>query len=226
MRRAKASAGTFQPTMLEGYPEGFWIFRRRLDTAAQIRMILLARELALKAPLITPVNEHGSEYRLQITSWGPFGWIDDGSGRRYVREHPKTRQPWPAIPAEVRAVMKAAAREAGCPAFEPDSVLVNFYPAGAAKNSRLGLHADRSERNRNAPIVTLSLGQSAAFVLGGAAYSDPTQEIALDGGDVIVMAPPARHFYHAVDRLLDTSPPEAAPLKGGGRISFTARQYL
>jgi alkylated DNA repair protein (DNA oxidative demethylase) len=218
---------THQPSLLQVYPQGFYRFPAMLDTAAQARMILHARRLAREAPLYTPRNQYAQPYRLQITNWGPWGWTDDETnGRRYVRNHPETGRPWPSIPPEVRALMKNAAREAGCPSFEPDTVLMNFYPAGDENPGRLGLHRDSTERNQDAPIVTLSLGASAVFLLGGERYNDPTQEIVLDGGDVVVMAPPARAFYHAVDHLLAKPSPDAAPLKGGGRISFTARQYL
>ena len=45
--------------------------------------------------------------------------------------------------------------------------LVNYYREGET----LGGHVDDVERNQEAPIVAVSLGCSAVFLLGGAALS-------------------------------------------------------
>jgi alkylated DNA repair protein (DNA oxidative demethylase) len=208
------------------FPAGFSLFRQMLDAAAQTRMIDLARTLARQAPLITPVTRWGVPYKLQVTSWGDWGWYADQDSQRYLRTHPKTGKRWPPIPPEVRELMKTAAAEGGCRRFEPDTVLVNFYPETQEKSGSLGRHRDTTEKNLNAPIVTLSLGASASFGLGGLEYADPVEQIPLDGGDVLVMAGPARLMYHSVDHLLTNSPASSVQLKTGGRISFTARQYI
>ncbi len=220
------SRDSHQLGLIELHPAGFALLKQLLDRDRQEHMIGLARALVKEAPLYTPRNRWGADFRLQITSWGEWGWHSDTEGARYIRTHPETGRPWPKIPREVRELMKEAAGLAGVKRYEPDTVLVNFYKEDDDKPGRLGLHQDKTERNQEAPIVTLSLGASCVFGLGGLDYNDPVQEIPLDGGDVVVMDGPARMLYHTVDRILKTSPPTSAQLRTGGRISFTARRYL
>ena len=55
-------------------------------------------------------------------------------------------------------------------AWEPDVALVNYYREG----DTLGGHKDDAERNIHAPIVALSLGCDAIFLLGGACSAVPS----------------------------------------------------
>ena len=48
----------------------------------------------------------------------------------------------------------------------PDSCLINRYEPG----TRLSLHQDRNERDFSQPIVSVSLGLPAVFVLGAQAF--------------------------------------------------------
>ena len=60
-------------------------------------------------------------------------------------------------------------------AWEPDVALVNYYREGET----LGGHVDDVERDQDAPIVALSLGSSAVFLLGGAyrSFSCPERAV-------------------------------------------------
>jgi alkylated DNA repair protein (DNA oxidative demethylase) len=57
----------------------------------------------------------------------------------------------------------SAANKAGFDDFMPDSCLINEYQAG----SKMSLHQDKDEADLSAPIVSISLGISATFLLGG-----------------------------------------------------------
>jgi alkylated DNA repair protein (DNA oxidative demethylase) len=59
-------------------------------------------------------------------------------------------------------VVAGAAREAGYSLFLPDACLINRYEPGA----RLSLHQDKNERDFDQPIVSVSLGLSAIFIIG------------------------------------------------------------
>lgn len=210
----------FQQGLLEQLPDGVKLFRGRVDQAQQLRLVELARGLCRQAPLLQPRTRYGVDFNLQISSWGKWGWISDESGYRYERLHPVTGQPWPEIPDEARRVMQSAAHDAGYDQFDLQTVLVNFY---RRETGKLGHHQDRTEKNLNAPIVTISLGDSCIFGIGGLYHSDPVQEIALDSGDVLVMGGLARLYFHEVIRLL---PGTSQLLKAGGRISLTGRTYM
>jgi alkylated DNA repair protein (DNA oxidative demethylase) len=94
---------------------------------------------------------------------------------------------------------------------------VNHYRGEA----RMGLHLDADENAKDAPVISVSLGDSALFRLGGPTRKGPTQTLTLRSGDVMVLAGEARHFYHGVDRII----PGSSPLvPGGGRINLTLRR--
>jgi alkylated DNA repair protein (DNA oxidative demethylase) len=67
------------------------------------------------------------------------------------------------MPAVFERLARNAADEAGFANFTPDACLVNRYEPEA----RLTLHQDKNERDYDAPIVSVSLGLPARFLLGG-----------------------------------------------------------
>ncbi|KIY50920.1 hypothetical protein FISHEDRAFT_38493 [Fistulina hepatica ATCC 64428] len=93
--------------------------------------------------------------------------------------------------------------------YEPDAGIVNFYQV---KDTLMG-HVDHSEVCATAPLVSISLGNSAIFLIGGTTRETPPTPILLRSGDIVVMAGPAcRRAYHGVPRILDDSlPPSLAP---------------
>src|SRR3546814_3536807 len=66
----------------------------------------------------------------------------------------------------------------------------------------MGLHRDGDEETFAAPVVSLSLGDSAVFRIGGAERRDPTTSLRLHSGDVLVLAGPSRLAHHRIDRVL------------------------
>ncbi|KAI0781307.1 hypothetical protein BD413DRAFT_608470 [Trametes elegans] len=94
--------------------------------------------------------------------------------------------------------------------YEPDAGIVNFYQT----KDTLMAHVDRSELSATSPLVSISLGCAAVFLIGGLTRDDPPMPILLRSGDVVVMSGPAcRRAYHGVPRILEgTLPPH---LEGG-----------
>jgi alkylated DNA repair protein (DNA oxidative demethylase) len=90
----------------------------------------------------------------------------------------------------------------------------------------MGVHQDKDERRETleagVPIVSVSLGDTARFVLGGLTRREPTRPILLRSGDVFVMGGPARLRFHGVTRIL---PGTAPPGTGPGRFNLTFRTY-
>src|SRR5690606_29463464 len=100
----------------------------------------------------------------------------------------------PGMPEVLRGLATLAAARAGFPRFEPDSCLINRY----APRTKMGMHRDADERDFAAPIVSVSLGLPATFVLGGLRREDPTTRVPLTHGDVVVWGGVDRLRYHAV----------------------------
>lgn len=82
--------------------------------------------------------------------------------------------------------------------FQSQAAIVNYYPQG----STLSGHTDHSEINLDAPLFSISFGQSAIFLIGGPNRSDPATPILLQSGDILVMSKESRLCYHAVPRIL------------------------
>jgi DNA oxidative demethylase len=109
-----------------------------------------------------------------------------------------------------------AASLAGFYHFRPDSCLINRYQAG----NKLGLHQDRHECDYAQPIVSVSLGLPAIFLLGGLERTDPARRILLEHGDVVVWGGPSRMRFHGVLPLK----PGIDPLTGVYRLNLTFRK--
>jgi alkylated DNA repair protein (DNA oxidative demethylase) len=186
----------------------------RLDLAEQRRLLAEIRQVLAEAPLFGPVMPRsGSPYSVRMSNCGPLGWLSDRGGYRYTPIHPATGRPWPAIPAMVLGLW----REATGALYDPEACLVNYY----GPEAKLGLHRDEDEAAREAPILSISLGDTALFRLGGPERRSPTRSVRLGSGDVLVLSGPSRHWFHGVDRIL---PGTSQLLPEGGRINLTLRR--
>lgn len=185
-----------------------------LDRDAQAALLDDIRAVVRAAPLFTPrMPRTGKPFSVRMTNCGGLGWVSDETGYRYQPNHPNTNDPWPAMPERLLEAWDALS---GYP-HPPEACLVNFYPAKA----RMGLHQDRDEQNFEAPVVSLSLGDTGLFRFGGTARTDPTRSVRLQSGDAIVFGGPARLIFHGIDRVIAG---DAGLLKEGGRINMTLRR--
>jgi alkylated DNA repair protein (DNA oxidative demethylase) len=99
----------------------------------------------------------------------------------------------------------------------PEACLVNFYGGDA----KMGLHQDRDEEDFEAPVVSISLGDTALFRLGGTTRGGKTQSLKLASGDVLILEGPSRLAFHGIDRVIARS---STLLRDGGRINLTLRR--
>jgi len=166
------------------------------------------------APLYTPVMPRsGNPLSVRMSNCGPLGWLSELSGYRYARVHPVTGASWPAIPD---AILDLWHRTTGV-AYGPEACLINYY----GPEARLGLHRDEDEDAQGAPILSISLGDTALFRLGGPTRKSPTRSVRLTSGDCMVLEGPSRDWFHGVDRIL---PGTSRLLPEGGRINLTLRR--
>lgn len=195
-------------------PEGFRYLPDFLGPEAQAALIGELSGLTATAPLYRPtMPKSGRPFSVRMTNAGSHGWFSDRGGYRYVARHPQTGQPWPAIPAALLELWRAVA---GYPA-DPQCCLVNVY----APEARMGLHRDTDEATFAAPVVSLSLGDTAIFRIGSSERRGPTTSLRLHSGDVVVLGGEARLAYHGIDRVLGGS---SRLVPGGGRINVTLRR--
>ena len=87
----------------------------------------------------------------------------------------------------------------------------------------MGLHQDRDEEDFDAPVVSLSLGDTCLFRIGGTTRQGPTRSVRLASGDAVVLGGEARLAFHGVDRII---PGTSRLIAEGGRINLTLRRVI
>lgn len=190
-------------------------YPQQLDPAAQAALLGAIREIIAEAPLYTPtMPRSGNPMSVRMTNAGPLGWVTDKErGYRYQATHPETQKSWPAIPRMLLALWETLADYP----HPPEACLINYY-AGAAK---MGLHQDRDEEDFAAPVLSVSLGDTGIFRVGGTSRKDPTQRFELKSGDVFVLDGADRLAFHGIDRILRGT---SELLPEGGRFNLTLRR--
>jgi alkylated DNA repair protein (DNA oxidative demethylase) len=193
---------------------GLRLYPGYLDRNRQIELLAALRDVLAAAPLFAPrMPLSGRPFTVRMSNCGPLGWVSDASGYRYAATHPQTGRPWPPLPA----ILLAAWDELGHYPHRPQACLINFY----GETAKMGLHQDRDEDDFDAPVVSLSLGDSCLFRVGGRKRGDPTRSLRLHSGDALVLAGAARLAFHGVDRIL---PGTSTLLAEGGRFNLTLRR--
>ncbi|EOA38150.1 hypothetical protein CARUB_v10009622mg [Capsella rubella] len=131
---------------------------------------------------------------LRKLRWSTLGLQFDWSKRNY-----DVALPHNDIPDALCQLAKkhaAIAMPAG-EEFRPEGAIVNYFGLG----DTLGGHLDDMEADWSKPIVSMSLGCKAIFLLGGKSKEDPPHAMYLRSGDVVLMAGDARECYHGVPRI-------------------------
>ena len=167
-----------------------------------------------------PTVRGGAKMRLEMVCFGRH-W----NAMTYRYEDTRTDfdgLPVQPLPNDFSRLAKRIAAAVGM-SMAPDICIMNRYTGGG----RLGLHQDKDERPETLaagiPVVSVSLGETAKFLLGGTRRKDPITRLLLKSGDAFVLGGPSRLRYHGVAAVLcGTAPRE---LEVEGRYSLTFRQY-
>jgi DNA oxidative demethylase len=216
MTHGSETAGSLRPTARGMAVGGFGlrVVPGYLDRQTQEELLAALRAAVRRAPVYTPrMPKSGHPLSVRMTNCGALGWMTDAEGYRYQPNHPQTGEPWPPIPE----ILLAAWRDLSRYPHPPEACLVNVY----GPKARMGLHQDRDEDEMSAPVVSLSLGDSCQFRIGGAKRNDPTRAFRLASGDAVVLGGSARLAFHGVDRIIAGT---STLLPEGGRINLTLRR--
>lgn len=193
--------------------QGFRLLPQHLSPDAQASLLAEVMARIEVAPLYRPITPGGKPMSVTMTNFGALGWCTDARGYRYQSTHPLTGQPWPDIP---KTLMDLWFDVTGV-TVPPDACLVNVYDAAA----KMGLHQDRDEADLTYPVLSVSLGDTAIFRIGGQKRTHPTRSVRLASGDVCMLAEQARMAFHGIDRIIAGS---GRLIPGGGRINLTLRR--
>jgi alkylated DNA repair protein (DNA oxidative demethylase) len=199
--------------------EGLVYLAGRLARPEQEALLAWVGAVLAEAPFFTPrMPRTGKPFSVAMSNAGPLGWLSDRErGYRYEPRHPETGRPWPAISP---LLLDLWAETTGYP-HPPEACLINYYRPGA----KMGLHQDKDEQDFDAPVLSVSLGDTAVFRIAEQ-RGGPSRSMKLASGDVLVMGGASRLSYHGIDRLLGGSSRLLAPPRWpeGGRINLTLRR--
>ena len=196
--------------------DGFLHASGYFDRMSQEALLAEVQTVVSAAPFYRPtMPKSGRPMSVKMTNAGTLGWVTDQAlGYRYQKFHPNTGEAWPVIPKTLLTLWDAVS---GCSA-PPEACLVNWYHCNASK---MGLHVDKDEEAKDAAVVSVSLGASAWFRLGGPERRDKTMRMRLDSGDVIVLGDASRRYFHGLDRVIPNS---STLLPSPQRINLTLRR--
>jgi DNA oxidative demethylase len=191
-----------------------------LTIGEQRELVVACQEWAKPpAPMAHTKLPGGGVMSVQTVCLG-WHWLPYRYSRRADNVDGQAVTPFPGwlVALGRRAVVAAGFGDDSAASYEPDAALVNLYDATA----KMGLHQDKDEKV-NAPVVSLSLGDSCVFRFGNTENRNrPFADIELRSGDLFVFAGPARFAFHGVTKIL----PNTGPSIGcdGSRLNITLRQ--
>jgi alkylated DNA repair protein (DNA oxidative demethylase) len=206
---------------------GLVLFQSRLPAAKQREIWTLCQSLAEGAVPMYKPTVRGPSTALGTGKKMSVGMLCLGKHWNALTYSYEERRsdfdglPAPPIPSELIDLAQSAATDAGF-TISPDVCIMNYY----SPDAKMGVHQDKDERPETLaagiPIVSVSLGDTARFVVGGLSRREPTFPVMLASGDVIVMGGPSRLRYHGVTRILPGTAPAGT---GPGRVNLTFRQW-
>jgi alkylated DNA repair protein alkB family protein 1 len=132
-------------------------------------------------------------------SWATAGYHYDWTARSY---HEGAKSPMPILLGDLATLFARTAllvEKSKSTTFTPSASIVNYYNT----KSNMGGHRDDLEMALDKPIVSISMGLPAIFLLGGKTKDDsPVVPILIRPGDVLCMGGDCRLNYHGMARLL------------------------
>lgn len=160
----------------------------------------------------TESNKDVSKYRdyLKKLSWSTLGYQYIWSERKYVKEK------FVEFPQELQKLTDELSVICGFSPYKAEAAIINFYD----ENQSMGGHLDNAEYEMTKPIVSISFGNQAIFLLGGETRDIEPIPILVRSGDVIIMGGRSRYCYHGVARILDNTLPESLKIKNDIKSNF------
>jgi len=201
------------------------VFRKGfLDHREQARVVELVR--GIEPGFYVPKTRWGKSMNLRMNCLGGH-W----SARDY-KYHPTRadvdQRPCAPIPDELQTLARRALLDTGY--LKPSEVrpygtcIVNWYDEQGGK---LGDHIDNSESPDSLasgyPVVSLSVGASCVFRIGGLERRGTYEEHVLESGDLVIFGRSRRLAFHGVKKILPDTTPPGLGFDEPGRINLTFR---
>lgn len=127
--------------------------------------------------------------------WATLGYHHNWNTRNYSKGHRTD------VPEDVARMSINIAHALGFKKYKAEASVVNFYH----ESSSLCPHQDLSELDLSFPLISVSFGLDAIFLIGSDVKTSKPTAIFIRSGDVVVMSGRSRTAYHALPRVMSTS---------------------
>ena len=127
-------------------------------------------------------------------SWATMGYHYDWTKRTY-KEEAKSPMP-PEIQHLAAELLERMFPNAG--SFKAEAAIVNYYNL----KQQMGGHRDDLEFDFTKPVVSISLGLPAIFLLGGTTRNEAPLPVLVRPGDVMLLAGKSRLAYHGMAKVI------------------------
>lgn len=127
--------------------------------------------------------------------WATLGYHHNWNTRHYSKGHRSD------VPEDVARMSINIAHALGFQKYKAEASVVNYYH----ESSYLCRHQDLSEVDLSFPLISVSFGLDAIFLIGSDIKIAKPTAIFIRSGDVIIMSGQSRTAYHALPRVMTTS---------------------
>jgi len=134
------------------------------------------------------IGKDSGFYKLR---WASLGFHYDWTKRLYHKNEKSD------FPDELAQKANSLAKKVGL-CIDSEAAIVNFYPFDGS----MGGHIDDAELTLDYPIVSMSIGCAAVFLIGGKTKDKDPTAIFVRSGDVVIMGGHSRLCYHGVPRIV------------------------
>ena len=193
----------------------------------QVEIVRECRQLGVgPGGFYRPSLKNGAKMKLWMMCLGK-NW--DPITRSYGPTRPFDGAQAPAIPEAFKKIVQAATTIASeVPGISPDICIVNYYN----DCGKLDLHQDKDESksslSQGLPVISISLGDTAEFLIGDTRDKDKATKINLESGDVLIFGASSRLLFHGISHVKPITTPTWLIEETGfrpGRLNLTFRQY-
>ena len=116
--------------------------------------------------------------------WVTLGYHYNWTERTY------NDQNYTQFPTKLGELSRKFSSFVGFDKFEPEAAIINFYQT----DSTLCGHLDNVEETFDMPIVSISFGNTAVFLIGGQTKDVEPVPMFVRSGDVVIMSGHSRYF--------------------------------
>ncbi|EGC35581.1 hypothetical protein DICPUDRAFT_55106 [Dictyostelium purpureum] len=147
-----------------------------------------------------PLDKNGERlptYRalLDKLAWATLGYQYQWTPRLYTEEF------YEEFPDDLQELVQKIAVATKFDPYVAEAATINFY----SEDSIMGGHLDNAEQEMEKPIISISFGSTAVFLMGAETRDIAPVPLFIKSGDIVIMGGRSRYCYHGVAKIVEDS---------------------